>query len=82
MRADTAQSRAQRRQSKRSQEISLEKSDVLKFILEDGEEGNLYSGVRVTLPATTGEVEVLGTDYVNIIAGLQIEVLLDDKLVE
>ena len=68
--------------SKRSQEISLEKSDVLKFILEDGEEGNLYSGVRVTLPATTGEVEVLGTDYVNIIAGLQIEVLLDDKLVE
>jgi len=68
--------------SKRSQEINLEKSDVLKFILEDGESGNLYSGVRVTLPATTGEVEVLGTDYVNIIAGLQIEVLLDENLVE
>ena len=54
---------------------------MLKFILED-DGGNLYSGVRVTLPATTGEVEVLGTDYVNIIAGLQIEVLLGDKLVE
>ena len=65
----------------RNQEINLEKKDVLKFILED-DGGNLYSGVRVTLPATTGEVEVLGTDYVNIIAGLQIEVLLDDKLVE
>jgi hypothetical protein len=67
--------------STRNQEIILEKKDVLKFILED-DGGNLYSGVRVTLPATTGEVEVLGTDYVNIIAGLQIEVLLDDKLVE
>ena len=65
----------------RNQEINLEKEDVLQFILED-DGGNLYSGVRVTLPATTGEVEVLGTDYVNIIAGLQIEVLLDDKLVE
>jgi len=27
-------------------------------------------------------VEILGTDFINIIAGLEVELLLDDSLVE
>jgi len=63
-------------------EIALNAEDVAKFILEDNDRGRLYSGVRVTLPSTGGEVEILGTDFINIIAGLEVELLLDDSLVE
>lgn len=63
-------------------EITLNADDVVKFILEDSDGGRLYSAVQVTLPATDGEVEVLGTDFINIIAGLEVELLLDASLVE
>ena len=63
-------------------EIALNAEDVANFILEDNDRGRLYSGVRITLPSTDGEVEVLGTDFINIIAGLEVELLLDDSLVE
>ena len=58
-------------------EITLTAEDVVKFILEDDDTGSLYSGVRVTIPSTGEEVEVLGTDFINIIAGLEVELLLD-----
>ena len=63
-------------------EIALTAEDVVKFILEDDDTGSLYSGVRVTIPSTGEEVEVLGTDFINIIAGLEVELLLDESLVE
>ena len=63
-------------------EIELSAEDVVEFILEDDDDGRLYSGVRVTFPSTDSEVEVLGTDFINIIAGLEVELLLDDTLVE
>ncbi len=63
-------------------EIELDAEDVAEFILKDNDRGGLYSGVRITFPATGSEVEVLGTDFINIIAGLQVELLLDDTLVE
>ena len=63
-------------------EIALTAEDVVKFILEDDDAGSLYSGVRVTIPSTGEEVEVLGTDFINIIAGLEVELLLDKSLVE
>lgn len=63
-------------------EITLDAEDVASFILEDGDRGRLYSGVRITLPSTGGDIEVLGTDFINIIAGLEIKLLLDDSLVE
>lgn len=63
-------------------EIELDAEDVVEFILEDEDVGFLYSGVRVTFPSTDSEVEILGTDFINIIAGLEVELLLDDTLVE
>jgi len=67
--------------------VELTKEDVLEFILEDNPLSGppvdfLFSGVRITLPATNGEVEVRATDIVNIISGLQIELELNSHLVD
>lgn len=62
--------------------IILDKEDVLNFILEDDPAGRLYSGVRVTLPASSGEVEIRATDFVNVVAGLRVELTLNKDLVE
>jgi len=62
-------------------EIDLTKDDVLKFILED-DGGSLYSGVRVTLPSSGGEVEIRANDFINVIAGLRVELELNKDLVE
>ncbi|MDA0334554.1 MAG: hypothetical protein O2782_05260 [bacterium] len=62
-------------------EIDLTKNDVLKFILED-DGGSLYSGVRVTLPSSGGEVEIRANDFINVIAGLRVELELNKDLVE
>lgn len=62
--------------------LDLDKDDVLHFILEDDPAGRLYSGVRVTLPASDGEVEIRANDFINVIAGLSIELTLNKDLVD
>ena len=65
-----------------SQSLELSQEQVLKFILEDDPTKSLFSGVRVTLPATGGEVEVRATDFINVIAGLRVELELNKDLVK
>jgi hypothetical protein len=62
--------------------IELTKDEVLEFILEDSDTGSLFTGVRVTLPATQGNVEIRATDFINIIAGMGVELLLDSHLLD
>ena len=62
--------------------IELTKDEVLEFILEDSDTGFLFTGVQVTLPATQGNVEVRATDFINIIAGMGVELLLNSDLVK
>ena len=63
--------------------IELTKDEVLEFILEDDPaDAELYSGVRVTLPATEGNVEIRATDFINIIAGMGVELRLDSHLLD
>ena len=63
-------------------DLVIVKEEVLKFILEDDPTKSLFSGVRVTMPATGGEVEVRATDFINVIAGLRVELELNKDLVE
>ena len=62
--------------------IELTKDEVLEFILEDSDTGSLFTGVRVTLPATQGNVEIRATDFINIIAGMGVRLLLDSHLLD
>ncbi len=62
--------------------LELTRDDILKFILEDRDRGQLWSGVRVYFPATAGVVEIRDLDYVNTVAALKVELLLDKNLVE
>ncbi len=65
--------------------IALDKDDVLDLILEDavpGRPDSLFSGVRVTLPQTSGEVEIRADDFVNIISGLRLQLELNEDLVK
>ena len=67
--------------------IELTADEVLAFILEDSDTGSLFSGVRVTLPQTqvdgeTIEVEIRADDFINIIAGMGVELLLNSKLLD
>ena len=65
--------------------IELDQDDVLDFILEDalpGRTDSLFSGVRVTLPQTDGEVEVRADDFVNIIAAMRLQLELNKDLVK
>jgi len=62
--------------------IELTKDEVLEFILEDSDTGSLFTGVRVTLLATQGNVEIRATDFINIIAGMGVELLLDSHLLD
>lgn len=63
-------------------ELELTKEQVLQFILEDNDRGKLWSGVRIYLPATNGAVEIRDSDFVNTVAGLKVELLLDENLVD
>jgi hypothetical protein len=63
-------------------ELELTEEQVLKFILEDSDRGKLWSGVRIYLPATAGAVEIRDSDFVNTVAGLKVELLLDENLVD
>jgi hypothetical protein len=63
-------------------EHDLTKQDVLNFILEDDPAGSLYSGVRVTLPPSGGEVEIRADDFINVIAGLRVELELNKDLID
>lgn len=55
----------------------LEKERVLQFLQDP-----LYSGVRIYLPETAGQVELLNTDWVYVQANLEIRLLLDENLVK
>lgn len=63
-------------------DLELTKEQVLRFILEDDDRGKLWSGVRIYLPATDGAVEIRDSDFVNTVAGLKVELLLDENLVD
>lgn len=65
-----------------SDSLVLGKQDVLEFILEDDPTKSLFSGVRVTLPATGAEVEIRATDFINVIAGLRVELELNADLLK
>ncbi len=65
-----------------SDSLVLGKQEVLEFILEDDPTKSLFSGVRVTLPATGAEVEVRATDFINVIAGLRVELELNEDLLK
>ena len=62
--------------------IELTRDEVLEFILAEDDNSKLYSGVRVTLPATQGNVEIRATDFIKIIAGMGVELLLDSHLLD
>jgi hypothetical protein len=62
--------------------LDLTVDEVVEFILEDDRSDSLFSGVRVTLPATDGVVEVRATDFINVIAGLRLELELNEDLVD
>ncbi|MDP6014744.1 MAG: hypothetical protein QGI32_01455 [Candidatus Latescibacteria bacterium] len=65
-----------------TQELPILKEQVLQFLLEDDPNQSLFAGVRVTLPETGGEVEVRATDFINVIAGLRVELELNEDLVK
>jgi hypothetical protein len=65
-----------------TQELPILKEQVLQFFLEDDPNQSLFAGVRVTLPETGGEVEVRATDFINVIAGLRVELELNEDLVK
>jgi hypothetical protein len=68
--------------ARNARDLELTKEQVLQFILEDNDRGKLWSGVRIYLPATNGAVEIRDTDFVNTVAGLKVELLLDENLVD
>ena len=60
------------------EDISLTGEEVLVFLRE----GGIYTGVLVELSGTEGDVEVFGTDFVNVVAGTQVVIELNEDLVE
>ena len=60
------------------QRISLSDDDVLVFLREDG----VHTGVLVELDQTPGDVALLGSDFVNVVAGAEIFMELNEDLVE
>ena len=65
--------------------IELTADEVLSFILEDDPvDAKLFSGVQVILLQTPEDVdvEIRATDFINIIAGMGVELLLNSDLVD
>ncbi len=69
--------------------IELTADEVVALILEDDDparedddHAKLFSGVRVTLPQTQGEVEIRADNFINIIAGMGVELLLNSDLLD
>ncbi|MFT5088509.1 MAG: hypothetical protein ACI906_000594 [Candidatus Latescibacterota bacterium] len=60
------------------QQISLEDEDVLVFLRD----GGFYTGVLVELDATGDQVELYGSDFINVEAATQIFMELNEDLVE
>ena len=60
------------------QRITLSDKDALVFLREDG----FYTGVLIELDQTPGNVALLGTDFVNVVAGAEIYMELNEDLVE
>ena len=60
------------------QRISLSDEDVLVFLRADG----VHTGVLVELDATPGDVALLGSDFVNVEAGAEIFMELNEDLVK
>ena len=60
------------------QEIELGPEDVKVFLRD----GGVYTGVLVQLAGTDGDVELFGTDYVNVQAAAQIIMELNEDLVK
>ena len=60
------------------QRITLSDDDALVFLREDG----IYTGVLIELDQTPGDVALLGTDFVNVVAGAEIYMELNEDLVE
>ena len=60
------------------QRITLSDKDALVFLREDG----FYTGVLIELDQTPGDVALLGTDFVNVVAGAEIYMELNEDLVE
>ena len=60
------------------EEISLTSEEVLVFLRE----GGVYTGVLVELSGTEADVEVFGTDFVNVVAGTQVVIELNEDLVK
>ena len=60
------------------QRISLSDEDVLVFLRADG----VHTGVLVELDATPGDVALLGSDFVNVVAGAEIFMELNEDLVK
>lgn len=55
----------------------LEKERVVQFLQDP-----LYSGIRIYLPKTDGEVEVRATDFVNVQATLRLDLNLNEDVVK
>ena len=60
------------------EEISLTSEEVLVFLRQ----GGVYTGVLVELEGTETDVEIFGTDFVNVVAGAQIVIELNEDLVK
>ena len=60
------------------QRITLSDDDALVFLREDG----IYTGVLIELDQTPGDVALLGTDFVNVVAGAEIFMELNEDLVK
>ena len=61
-----------------TQTISLTEEDVLVFL----QKGGVYTGVLVEFDATDGDVELFGTDWVNVQAATEVAIELNEDLVE
>lgn len=55
----------------------LDKDRVLQFLQDP-----LYSGVRIYLPESAGQVELLNTDWLYVQSNLEIKLVLDENLVK
>jgi hypothetical protein len=60
------------------QRISLSDEDVLVFLRADG----VHTGVLIELDATPGDVALFGSDFVNVVAGAEIFMELNEDLVK
>ena len=58
--------------------VSVTKDEALFFL----EEGGVYTGVLIQLAGTGGTVELLGDDFITVIAGTAIEIEINESLVK